>query len=184
MERDALLSHGVAFCLHDRWVRCTALRSASNRNNLLPLLITSPSLLFPSLSFPLFLPSDIRLMNCSDNHLAYVCSSCGGLLSVYSQQQETASSGMLYGGETLRILPYSVTFDMSAIVVPQCWCLILMTVHNPDKVVCSCQSRSLLVYVTPCCRYLMPLTYVTSSSMSFHHCSFTQLDEPIITLRL
>jgi len=42
MERDALLSHGVAFNLQD------------------------------------------RLMNCSDTHVAYVCSSCGGLLSVYS----------------------------------------------------------------------------------------------------
>jgi len=40
MERDALLSHGVAFCLHD------------------------------------------RLMGCSDAHLAHVCSTCGGLLSV------------------------------------------------------------------------------------------------------
>lgn len=43
MERDALLSHGVAFCLQD------------------------------------------RLMNCSDNHLAFVCGKCGGLLTVYAQ---------------------------------------------------------------------------------------------------
>ena len=40
MERDALLSHGASFCLHD------------------------------------------RLMNCSDKHLARVCQTCGGLLSV------------------------------------------------------------------------------------------------------
>jgi DNA-directed RNA polymerase I subunit RPA2 len=46
MERDALLSHGAAFCVHD------------------------------------------RLMNCSDKHIAYVCSSCGGLLSVYSQSKD------------------------------------------------------------------------------------------------
>jgi DNA-directed RNA polymerase I subunit RPA2 len=43
MERDALLSHGVAFCLQD------------------------------------------RLMNCSDSHLAFVCSKCGGLLTVFAQ---------------------------------------------------------------------------------------------------
>ena len=43
MERDALLSHGVAYCLYD------------------------------------------RLMNCSDIHLAHVCSTCGGLLPVYAQ---------------------------------------------------------------------------------------------------
>jgi DNA-directed RNA polymerase I subunit RPA2 len=43
MERDALLSHGVAFCLQD------------------------------------------RLMNCSDSHIGFVCSKCGGLLTVYAQ---------------------------------------------------------------------------------------------------
>lgn len=42
MERDALLSHGAAFCLHD------------------------------------------RLMNCSDTHIAYCCSQCGGMLSVHA----------------------------------------------------------------------------------------------------
>lgn len=42
MERDALLSHGVAFCLHD------------------------------------------RLMNSSDKHVCYICSGCGGLLTVQS----------------------------------------------------------------------------------------------------
>lgn len=45
MERDALISHGVAFCLHD------------------------------------------RLLNCSDLHIAYVCSTCGDFLTVYSKQQ-------------------------------------------------------------------------------------------------
>jgi DNA-directed RNA polymerase I subunit RPA2 len=45
MERDALLSHGVAFCVHD------------------------------------------RLLNCSDLHVAYVCSTCGGFLTVYPKQQ-------------------------------------------------------------------------------------------------
>jgi DNA-directed RNA polymerase I subunit RPA2 len=45
MERDSLLSHGVAFCVQD------------------------------------------RLMNCSDSHLAYVCSTCGSLLTVYSRAQ-------------------------------------------------------------------------------------------------
>lgn len=123
-------------------------------------------------------------MNCSDNHLAYVCSSCGGLLSVYSQQQETVSSGMLYGGETSCILPYSVMFDLRAVVVSQCCCLSLIIVHNPDKAVCSCQPLSLLVDVTLRCWHLMPLTYVTPASMSFHHYSITQLDVPIITLRL
>lgn len=43
MERDALLSHGVAFCLQD------------------------------------------RLMNCSDAHMAHVCATCGGFLSVRAQ---------------------------------------------------------------------------------------------------
>lgn len=43
MERDALLSHGVAFCLQD------------------------------------------RLMNCSDSHVAFVCSKCGNLLSIFAQ---------------------------------------------------------------------------------------------------
>nr|BAK00019.1 predicted protein [Hordeum vulgare subsp. vulgare] len=43
MERDALLSHGVAFCLQD------------------------------------------RLMNCSDSHVAFVCSQCGNLLSIFAQ---------------------------------------------------------------------------------------------------
>jgi len=43
MERDALLSHGVAFCLHD------------------------------------------RLMGCSDSHEAHICSTCGGLISVYNK---------------------------------------------------------------------------------------------------
>lgn len=45
MERDALISHGVAFCLHD------------------------------------------RLLNCSDLHVAHVCSNCGDFLTVYSKQQ-------------------------------------------------------------------------------------------------
>lgn len=45
MERDALLSHGVAFCVHD------------------------------------------RLLNCSDLHVAYACSTCGGFLNVYAKQQ-------------------------------------------------------------------------------------------------
>jgi DNA-directed RNA polymerase I subunit RPA2 len=45
MERDALLSHGVSFCLHD------------------------------------------RLLNCSDLHTAYVCSTCGGLINVYAKSQ-------------------------------------------------------------------------------------------------
>jgi len=40
MERDALLSHGAAFCVHD------------------------------------------RLMRCSDEHVAYCCAQCGGLLAV------------------------------------------------------------------------------------------------------
>ena len=40
MERDALISHGVAFCLQD------------------------------------------RLMHCSDSHLAFVCGTCGSLLTV------------------------------------------------------------------------------------------------------
>jgi DNA-directed RNA polymerase I subunit RPA2 len=43
MERDSLLSHGVAFCLQD------------------------------------------RLMNCSDAHVAYACSKCQSLLTVYSR---------------------------------------------------------------------------------------------------
>jgi DNA-directed RNA polymerase I subunit RPA2 len=46
MERDALLSHGVAFCVHD------------------------------------------RLLNCSDLHVAYACSTCGGFLNVYPKQQQ------------------------------------------------------------------------------------------------
>ena len=37
-------------------------------------------------------------MNCSDQHLAYVCSSCGGLLSVYSQQQDVTRNGMTNSG--------------------------------------------------------------------------------------
>lgn len=51
MERDALLSHGVSFCLQD------------------------------------------RLMNCSDAHLAYVCSKCGGLLPVFAQTPSSSSVG-------------------------------------------------------------------------------------------
>jgi DNA-directed RNA polymerase I subunit RPA2 len=42
MERDALLSHGVAYVVHD------------------------------------------RLMNCSDTHNGYVCSGCGGLITVHA----------------------------------------------------------------------------------------------------
>ena len=89
MERDALLSHGVAFCLHDRFARTffiTILCSHSLVNFLL---------------FPLPIFCFNRLMNCSDNHLAYVCSSCGGLLSVYSQQQDEANTVGL-GGASLR----------------------------------------------------------------------------------
>lgn len=46
MERDALLSHGVSFCVHD------------------------------------------RLLNCSDLHTAFVCSTCGELINVYSKSQQ------------------------------------------------------------------------------------------------
>ena len=70
MERDALLSHGVAFCLHD------------------------------------------RLMNCSDAHIAKVCSTCGSLLSVKAEirradhMAETAPGAGAGGGRT-RIVKYT-----------------------------------------------------------------------------
>ncbi|CAN0419997.1 unnamed protein product, partial [Ectocarpus sp. 12 AP-2014] len=51
MERDALLSHGAAFLLHD------------------------------------------RLMNCSDRHVAHVCSSCGSLLSTSARRGAVATAG-------------------------------------------------------------------------------------------
>ena len=60
MERDALLSHGVAFCLHD------------------------------------------RLMGCSDSHEAHICSTCGGLLSVYNKY----SRMQLDGGRSQRSSEY------------------------------------------------------------------------------
>ena len=89
MERDALLSHGVAFCLHDRYVRTSL--------TLILLLSLSLSLLllpWSTISISLNQFSSIhRLMNCSDNHLAYVCSNCGGLLSVYSQMPEESVKG-------------------------------------------------------------------------------------------
>jgi len=43
-----------------------------------------------------------RLMNCSDNHLAYVCAKCGGLLSVYAQpvnNQLTDISSLRFEGQ-------------------------------------------------------------------------------------
>lgn len=51
MERDALLSHGAAFLLHD------------------------------------------RLMNCSDRHVAYVCATCGSLLSTSARRGAVATAG-------------------------------------------------------------------------------------------
>ncbi|CAN0059573.1 unnamed protein product, partial [Ectocarpus sp. 4 AP-2014] len=51
MERDALLSHGAAFLLHD------------------------------------------RLMNCSDRHVAHVCSTCGSLLSTSARRGAVATAG-------------------------------------------------------------------------------------------
>lgn len=51
MERDALLSHGAAFLLHD------------------------------------------RLMNCSDRHVAHVCSTCGSLLSPSARREVVATAG-------------------------------------------------------------------------------------------
>jgi DNA-directed RNA polymerase I subunit RPA2 len=56
MERDALISHGVSFCLQD------------------------------------------RLMNCSDSHLAYVCSQCGSMLTVYAQAPVRSSFPMHQSG--------------------------------------------------------------------------------------
>jgi DNA-directed RNA polymerase I subunit RPA2 len=58
MERDALLSHGVAFCLQD------------------------------------------RLMNCSDAHVGYVCSACGGLLSVMT---DAVQDSMLTDGGQMQL---------------------------------------------------------------------------------
>lgn len=61
MERDALLSHGAAFLLHD------------------------------------------RLMNCSDRHVARVCSTCGSLLSTSAHRSAVATVGQsaaaVAGGE-------------------------------------------------------------------------------------
>ena len=51
MERDALLSHGAAFLLHD------------------------------------------RLMNCSDRHVAHVCSTCGSLISASARRGAVATAG-------------------------------------------------------------------------------------------
>ncbi|CAM9191411.1 unnamed protein product [Choristocarpus tenellus] len=51
MERDALLSHGTAFLLHD------------------------------------------RLMNCSDRHVAHVCTYCGGFLSTAPRRGAVAAAG-------------------------------------------------------------------------------------------
>jgi DNA-directed RNA polymerase I subunit RPA2 len=58
MERDALLSHGVSFCVHD------------------------------------------RLMNCSDVHVAHVCSECGSLLNVHAKAAGVNSAIVSMGGGT------------------------------------------------------------------------------------
>ena len=34
-----------------------------------------------------------RLMNCSDIHLAHVCSKCGGMISVYAHSGDYATAG-------------------------------------------------------------------------------------------
>jgi DNA-directed RNA polymerase I subunit RPA2 len=62
MERDSLLSHGVSYCVLDRFV----IRKKSKL-------------------FYLFL----RLMNCSDCHLASICRECGSLLMVHASVDST-----------------------------------------------------------------------------------------------
>lgn len=87
MERDSLLSHGVAFCLHDRSLFSAPLI----RHNFLTTLI-------------LFVCACRmrRLMNCSDSHVGYVCNGCGGLLSVQSQSVPQAQLGR---GNSLPVVP-------------------------------------------------------------------------------
>ena len=81
MERDALLSHGVAYVVHD------------------------------------------RLMNCSDSHNAFVCSDCGGLITVHTlpsayQQSTNASQAAGPKGHVIRGLQYCSACKSSVGVKP------------------------------------------------------------------
>lgn len=175
MERDALLSHGVAFCLHDRWVRCVVFCCVVLYHVVLcstagTILAPVPShhLPLPVLSFPLTPDSWIVLTTILRMSVRAVA---GCYRSTRSSRRQHLRACCMEVRQISCTCLHSVICYRAISELLSCHSVAVLiefndTLWSLTTALCLCQSLCILAPVEPYCNYLMLLTYVLSASMS------------------